>query len=472
VVAAFSLVLYGAFGVNQKAAAATFCVHRAHCRGVRAPSLSVALDRANANGGRRDVILLGAGRFRAGDDIRGNPVDIVGVGAGTLIRSSLEESDRGFSALLIEDPQSRLSHVRVRGRGHGALGLAGQAEYIDLGRERLNLGTEGGLFHARSGSVRGIGGGRVEDSSIVGTVSNVSAVRRSRLRTSPQVDSGDGIHDVTDVSDTVIRVTGAGVGYIADPCGGQRSAYGTAGQYTVQNVTIVGTPGAGGTGVLATYRSRDECPASVDVLLSDSIIMSVSHSVRREGAPSSCQPSVRSACGGAAISVGRCDFDARTVTDEGSGSYDSANDFLADPRFVNAHAGDFRLRFDSPLVDGTRVERPGRDAAGHRRTVDGNRDGVTVEDLGALEYQGSGPRVRLSVPRRVRLGTRALFSAARTTDPDGGPLRFEWRFGDGRSARGVRSRHAFHRRGRFRVWVTVTNLARQEAVTSRVVNVR
>ncbi len=67
----------------------------------------------------------------------------------------------------------------------------------------------------------------------------------------------------------------------------------------------------------------------------------------------------------------------------------------ADPLFVDEAAGDYRLQPGSPAVD-TGEEMPDMDLAGRPRPMDGDLDGASVSDRGALEESGEAGPIQMA----------------------------------------------------------------------------
>ena len=104
----------------------------------------------------------------------------------------------------------------------------------------------------------------------------------------------------------------------------------------------------------------------------------------------------------------------------------------ADPLFLDATAGDYRVSMTSPVVDGghdAAPALPATDIAGQARVVDGNADGIARVDIGALEYRNGAPVADAGADRTVSAGADCLgriVLTATASDADNDPLTFTW----------------------------------------------
>lgn len=148
------------------------------------------------------------------------------------------------------------------------------------------------------------------------------------------------------------------------------------------------------------------------------------------------------------------------------------------PGFVDSLGGDFHLAWDSPWVDtGSSTISPGeRDVDGRPRLVRGPAAGAgdpALTDIGAYEYQAATPVVSLT-PQGPGVPGVALSLGGVATDADAGEtpqLSYSWDFGDGGSASGASTSHAWALPGTYAVTLTATDPAGLSASASTTVTI-
>jgi serine protease len=104
----------------------------------------------------------------------------------------------------------------------------------------------------------------------------------------------------------------------------------------------------------------------------------------------------------------------------------------ADPLFVDAATGDYRVRMTSAVIDAGNdavPQIPPVDLAGGSRIVDGNGDGVEHVDMGALEYRNHAPIANAGDDQIVIAGSDCVAAVSLNgsgSDADGDALTYAW----------------------------------------------
>ncbi len=172
----------------------------------------------------------------------------------------------------------------------------------------------------------------------------------------------------------------------------------------------------------------------------------------------------------AQISVVSSSFPFGTHTGTGLFSAGAGNLDNPDPRFLDEAGGDYRLRFDSPLIDRNAAllgpNESALDLAGLPRLIDGNGTGGPSRDMGAFEYGYAAPSVTAAAtPAGPSPGAAVTFTASGTDpDPGEGPaLSYAWTFSDGTTAAGPSATRVAPPSGSLTGTVTVTDPAGRTA---------
>jgi PKD repeat protein len=458
----------------------TYCVANPGCvtgGGVSQPDVQSALTAAAGNGGD-DTVRVGTGTFQAAgpggftySGVAGNTVQLVGAGQNQTILTAPNVNGSSVTTLDVEMASgggSTISDLAVHlpgasgsGQSTGIFAIGADIDHVAVTTPLTVNGGSMGIFfqtgtlqHSTVSVPQGLGGvaavrviadgsGTIADSTlsgyygIYGDASSTPTMITARRDRIDATGGNAGIYTKgtsLTAEDVLIQTNGTGVHTFC-----LAALDGTS---TLRNVTITGAP------IFGLY---DECATNgrtATINLDSSIIDNPSFSIFRDGnGPSGGTPNVVTSYS---------DYPDSTGSIAGSaGSLTETSVMRVDPKFVNAAAQDFRLRFDSPLLDlGNPTNSGGpRDLDGLTRVVNGRLD------MGAFEYQRRPPSAVATVsPGAVTAGQAVTFDGTASSDPDpGDTIGYAWTFDDGTTATGPIASHVFTAPGSHTGTLTVTD---------------
>jgi hypothetical protein len=453
-------------------AATTFCVHQTgSCPAGQTDEggdLQHAFDDAAATDG--NTVSIGPGAYqRVGGALSfaqtTKAVTIVGAGAGQTL---LQEPAAGGDPVLtvIAGPGSTLSGVSVV-----AVGGQNALDTRNLTMSHVAI-TADGTSPAASVSLND---STLADSTVAIVPSaQAQAVRAATganqiVRTTIAAPTGIGLGPgaSVQVDDANVQasgtVIGAGVGassaqvndsilaLLPTTPAGQRAVYvADGGDVTLRSVTLLGVSTT--TGLVVAGNSGLESSLTVQ----DSILRGFGTDLSRQ---------LLDAMPGSKASATLDHNDIHLGSDSGvagTHSYNLGTEVDVDPGFVDAAHGDYRLRFDSPLIDiggmcGTSCQTI-PDLDGLTRPIDGKGTGTPVRDLGAYEYGRRAPTVTVAATTATAVPGQVVgFSAAGADLDHGDAVTYAWAFDDGAVATGPTVDHAFGTYGVHAATVTVTD---------------
>jgi hypothetical protein len=492
----------------RSATAATFCVNKVgpQCDQLfTANQISQAFQTAFTNGQATfDRIEIGPGVY-AQDPLNANSaLEIIGSGMGeTVITHSAPLGSTGILLLAnYSFPQQKISDLTVRATK--SVDDAIDVRVLQVGggvveRVRVEategsgvgLGVNGYGVTMRDIEVKvprdahGVaGGGVLEDSTIEGGSGlswNGGTIRRVRVRALER----DGIYFGGSLSleNSVIEVSGPdAVALGTSPV--------TTEQLIVSHVTAIGAGSPGSVALRAIKEANMFGPTSASIEVRNSTFTGFEKAVERKGFEGGGGPPCASNCRVAQnVSLAWSHLVGQINDQGGPGSITLGQGMIRQggAGFLKPSSGDYRLRYDSPLVDaGEPVGLAGSafylnesplTLSGGPRVLAGRAGATTSRrDIGAYEYGRGAPAVALAgVPKRVYLYRPVRFMA-KGEDPDGDPLRYRFGFGKGEGRRAeaatAQADYAFVGLGRKRVTVTAldpTGLAAEASAQVEVV---
>jgi hypothetical protein len=219
---------------------------------------------------------------------------------------------------------------------------------------------------------------------------------------------------------------------------------------TITNCTLVGS-GSGSVGY-GVYVSGAFTDSSATV--ANTVIRGVAHTLfaNSNGVHSAGVTAHHSAFDPALASI----FGAGTLT------LGSGNVSAADVRMLDEPGGDYRPRYDSPLVDAGDPATPnGADLQNYARRIDGDGVGGPVVDIGAYEYPRQGAEAEIDGPTAGDAGVELTWTGS-ASDPDPGEtplLTYGWRIDGGAVEPGAVLHHTFTTGGTYQLQLVVTDPA-------------
>jgi PKD repeat protein len=473
------------------ASASDFCVGSPPgCSGMSEPDLQTALNAAQANAGA-DRVLIGPGNytrldgFSYSDGNSANTVEIRGVGSPkptlTMTTSAVfqpavlrvAQFGSTVSDLAIDLPNSGASsfglgvgngntidNVTVTGPGappNLQTGIAMAASTAS--NSTINVSTQQGIgIYATPNSAASI-----TDSTIVGlrgidiAVSSGHTMTLSRDRVSAVQSGLYNYYGDVDVDNTLIDLRGGSGDAIT-----MDTVDATLDTNTIDaNELTIRNGDASSVGV----RQTNNDPNSVQTInLRDSILWDVGHPFFQATPAAASTYTINSFlndydnANNLPLAGSLVPGQARTET-----SVSSVNPgFIAPVSGVNGLSGDYRLSFDSPLLDADPTPGllyPGEtDIRGLNRIVAGASPFTSARrDMGAYEYQHAAPTAQASAsPSPATTGQPVTFNAT-GSDVDGDALTYAWTFDDGGTATGASPAHSFGTPGTHSAALTVTD---------------
>jgi hypothetical protein len=147
-----------------------------------------------------------------------------------------------------------------------------------------------------------------------------------------------------------------------------------------------------------------------------------------------------------------------------------ASPLNGDPAFVNPGGGDYRLQKTSQLIDvgdpaALTQSESSTDLSGSPRIA--SRGAGNIRDIGAYELSNGAPAasIVIATPHPVTTSP-TTFSGSGSTDPDGDPLTYSWRFDNGQVSIGENVNRTITSNGPHSVELTVTDSTGVTATTS------